>query len=146
MVLVKYNPSRAFQGLEDDFNYLVDNFFGRKKQDSKDNVLYPKADIYEDENKYEIKLGLAGLKKEDIKISTQKSILTIVAERKEDRKQVCDDCLRQEIAYGKFQRSFSLPEDIEVNRIQAKINDGILIVDIEKVDQQKPKEIEIKVK
>ena len=64
MTLVRYNPYKNYRTLEEEFDNIVDHFFGR--QDRSIIVSAPKADIHEEQDKYQINLEMAGLKKEDI--------------------------------------------------------------------------------
>src|SRR6202011_2607294 len=103
----------------------------------------PIADITEDEKEYLIKAELPDLKKEDVKVTLENGVLTISGERKFEKKN--KKYHRVERAYGRFVRSFALPDDADPNGVQADFKDGVLIVHLPKNEKAKPKQIEVNV-
>lgn len=104
----------------------------------------PVHDVIENDNEYQIDLLLAGVKKEDISIDVEKDVLTIKAERKEIKDVKYN---RKETFFGKYERSFILPDDVDKDKIDASLVDGILKVIVPKLaDNPKlsKKAIEIK--
>ncbi len=106
----------------------------------------PKLNTREGEDAYHVELDLPGIKKEDIEITTEDNILTISGERKMKEEVKEEDYYKVESSYGKFSRSFTLPEKIDVENIHAESKDGVLEVVIPKLkeEEKKPKKIEIK--
>lgn len=94
-----------------------------------------KADVYERQNNYFIKLDIPGVNKEDINISYDKGYLHITAIKNEEIEET-DNYIRKERFYGEFQRSFYVG-DINDNNIKATYKDGILCVSFPK---EEPKE------
>ncbi len=104
----------------------------------------PVVDIEETEEAFAIKAELPGVEKDDVSINIDKGVLTIKGEKKtetEDKKRH-----RVECSYGSFVRSFTLPQSIKVDEVQAEYNNGILNLTIPKSEEEKPKEIEVKIK
>jgi HSP20 family protein len=103
----------------------------------------PSADITEDENEYLLHLDIPGMEKKDIKVNFQDGRITITGERKMEEKVEKKDQIRRERYQGKFYRSFTLPEKIKEESIQASFNNGVLKLVIPKTEAKKPKEIKI---
>ena len=94
---------------------------------------YPKMDAFENEKQYVFKFDLAGIEKKDIKVSiTNQNILSISGVKKSLSKDEQKNMIRQEHFYGSFNRSISLPDDINTQNIKVTYKNGILIVTIEK--------------
>ena len=109
----------------------------------------PNTDIEETESNFIVKSEMAGLSENDIKVSVEDSILTIKGERKEEKVEENEKKYhRKEIRSESFERRFTLPENTEFSKIEAKYKDGILEVVIPKVkkEEEKPKAINIEVK
>jgi HSP20 family protein len=106
-------------------------------------IMNPPHDIIENEKEYIIELSLAGIKKEDISLNLDHNVLTIKAERKEVNDQKYN---RKQTFYGKYQKSFTLPESIDIENIQAAFENGILKLNIPKLEKEEKftKHIEIK--
>jgi len=105
----------------------------------------PSADIIENDNEYLIKADLPEVKKEDIDIRVENGVLTLEGERRVEKSTDGEKEHRRETYYGKFSRSFSLPEDVDVDKISAESRDGVLKVHLPKSEAKKPKSIEVKV-
>lgn len=154
MTLVKFNPMRDLVDFEKEFNKMFNAFenrFGISKSKEEDSeyenaVWMPLTDIYEDKEKYTLKLDLPGIKKEDVKISFIDGKLSISGERTQENEHNDSKCHRIERSFGRYYRSFNLPEHVQSEKINAEFKDGQLTISIPKAEEAKPKEIEIKVK
>ena len=106
----------------------------------------PAVNTREGEDAYYIEIDLPGIKKEDIEITTEDNTLTISGERKYKDEVKEEDYYKVESRYGKFSRSFTLPEKVDVANIHAESKDGVLEVVIPKLkeEENKPRKIEIK--
>ena len=93
----------------------------------------PIHDVIENEKEFQVELLLAGLKKEDIRIDVEKDVLTIKAERKEVKDLKYN---RKETYFGKYERSFVLPDTVDKENIRASFVDGILKVVIPKLKDE----------
>jgi len=147
MLLKRYNPySRTGTRLGVDVVNQLLNQLEEVKEESFLSNFVPVVNTREGEYAYHIELDLPGIKKEDIEITTEDNVLTISGERKLKDEAKEEDYYRVESVYGKFSRSFTLPEKIDVENIHAESSDGVLEVIIPKlkVEDTKPKKIEIK--
>lgn len=145
MSIVRIDPFRGFDSLTRKMNSFIDEF------DKGFNIEYgsfvPRIDISEDENALYLHAELAGLKREDVKVSINDDNILILKgkknkeyneeEKNEEGKRVY---LRMERGYGEFTRSFHLPENLDNESISAKFEDGVLNVTIKKKEPVKPKE------
>jgi HSP20 family protein len=105
----------------------------------------PNVDIVEKAEDFEIYVELPGISKEDVKLGVNDNILTIRGERKLPEHNG-KEYHRQERCYGKFERNFTLSRDLDVEKIEANFKEGVLRIGIPKLEEAKPKEIEVKVK
>lgn len=104
----------------------------------------PATDISENDDSYTISFDIPGMKKEDIKIEIDSNILMISGERKRENKTDKKDKIQRfEKTYGFFKRSFSLPQGIDPNGIQANYENGVLELALPKTAEAKPRRIEI---
>ena len=104
----------------------------------------PETDITEDKEKYTITFDLPGIEKDDINLKVEKDILTVTAE---SGKQPMDsyETLREEMEFVGYQRSFNLNNVIDPEKIKADYQNGTLTLTLLKREEQKTKEIQIKV-
>lgn len=105
----------------------------------------PEVDISEDEKEYLVKADLPEMKKEDVKVTIEKGVLSISGERKSEKEEKKKRFHRVERSYGKFLRTFTLPEDADGKKIAAEFKDGVLKVRLPKSPAAKPKPVEVKV-
>ncbi len=104
-----------------------------------------RVDISEDEKNIYIEAELAGLKKEDVKVTVEDGVLTIRGERKQETEEKKKNYHRVERVYGSFSRAFTLGENIDKDNIEAKYEDGVLRLTLPKVEPVKNvKEIALK--
>lgn len=123
---------------DNDFDYSP--LFGSKNNGGLSNIL-------EKENEYLIEITAPGLKKEDIKIELDNDILRIFSNVEDNKEDKGEDYYRREFYKSSFERSFTIPKIADKNAISATMTDGILIVEIPKLkEEKKPDNIVIKVK
>ena len=134
MTLIKYEPFRELENFDDKIQSLLNTFpdFNSEYEES----FYPKIDISEDEKNIYVDSELPGMKKNDIKISLNDNILTISGEKKSEKKEKDLSFYRNERIYGSFSRSFTIPGEINPDNIDAKFEDGILKIVIEKMKEK----------
>lgn len=104
----------------------------------------PALDLFEDKDNLFVKAELPGMKKEDIEISLQDGVLTLSGERKDEKKHDYTHIHRSERFVGKFQRTLTLHTAVDVEKVKATYQDGILTVTLPKSEAAKPKQIQIK--
>jgi HSP20 family protein len=105
----------------------------------------PAVDIHETEDGYIVKADLPGMKKEDIQIDLKNSTLTLKGEKKFEETVSKDNYVRTERAYGTFVRSFTLPHNVDAEKIRASYKDGVLELALPKKEEAKPKQIKVEV-
>lgn len=105
----------------------------------------PLVDITEDEKEYLVKAELPEVKKEDIKVCVQDSTLSITGERKSEKEEKGRKFHRIERSYGRFERSFTLPDDTDPAKVTSEFADGVLKVHLAKTTEAKPQATEIPV-
>lgn len=103
------------------------------------------VDIVELEDSYELMADLPGLNKKDIRISVEKGVLTIGAEREAEKRPDKERYSHFERDYGTFERAFTLPENVDPSAIDATYLDGVLQLTIKKTEASRPRKVEIKV-
>lgn len=103
----------------------------------------PVHDVIENDNEFIIEMDLAGVKKEDVSIGCENETLTIETERKKDDKL---NYRRKESYVGKYKRSIILPDNVDTEKIEAAMNDGVLIITIPKVEEEIKKKKQIVIK
>ena len=106
----------------------------------------PRVDIHETDKEIFIDVELPGIDKKDIKVEVKDNTLTISGERKSERKAEDAQSCRVERHYGKFERSFGLPETVNTDKVTAEYRNGVLTLTLPKVEKAIPKEIRVEVK
>jgi len=109
-------------------------------------TLIPNVDVSESDNGYEIEAELPGLDEKDIDVAINDDVLTIKGHKKFEREEKNKDYYLNERSYGTFQRAFELPAGVDVDKIAAKFEKGVLSVSLPKSKEAKAKERKIEVK
>jgi HSP20 family protein len=133
MSIIRYNTNDY---VPTTFSNLVDKFFNESLARTGGSTFIPKVDIIENTDSFEIQLAVPGLNKEDFKIELNDNYLTVSGERKFTNEKKERTFHSIETHYGSFSRSFSLPENVDGTKINAKYNNGILELTIPK-DEKK---------
>lgn len=148
--LMRWNPLREMEELERRMSALLNwRPFGRQvgtlvgDEDITLPEWSPLVDILEDEKEYLIKVELPEVRKDDVRVTMEGNTLTISGERKAEKEQGGRRIHRVERYYGRFERSFTVPEDAEADGIKAEFKDGVLRVHLPKSEKRKPKQIEV---
>jgi len=105
----------------------------------------PLVDIAEDDKEYLIKVELPEVQKDDVKVTVESGTLTISGERKAEKEEKGRKFHRVERYYGRFERSFAIPDDAAADNVKAEFKDGVLRVHLAKSEKARPKQIEVKV-
>jgi HSP20 family protein len=105
----------------------------------------PLVDIVEDDQEYLIKAELPEVMKDDVKVTVQDEVLTITGERTLEKEAKGRKYHRVERAYGRFGRSFTMPDDADGTKVGAEFKEGVLWVHLPKSERAKPKTIEVKI-
>jgi HSP20 family protein len=148
MALVKWDPFRDVEKLQNRINRMFEDSFGRTRDPDEEMGLCawrPPVDIYETEIGVVLAVELPGVGKENISVEVKDNILTLKGERTADPKIKEENFYRQERCYGTFQRSFTLQHNIQPNLIKATFKDGVLEIEIPKPEEEQPKQITVTV-
>jgi len=105
----------------------------------------PSADISETDKEYVIRAELPAVKKEDVHVTVDEGTITIKGERKQQKEDKNEKLHRVETFYGSFERSFSLPDNVNADAVRCESKDGILTIHIPKTatEKHKPKQITV---
>ncbi len=106
----------------------------------------PAVNVEETEKAFMVDVAAPGLDKKDFKVSIDGNLLTISSERKSTAEDKKHGVLRQEFSYNSFSRSFTLPENTEINKISATHKNGVLTIEIPKAEVEVKKALEVKIK
>jgi HSP20 family protein len=146
MRLVRWDP---FSEMDSVFNRVFPKAFAgwpRLASEGEGGLEWsPSADISETEKEYLIRAELPAVKKEDVKVTVDKGMITIEGERKQQKEDKNEKFHRVERLHGTFMRSFSLPENANIDAISCEDKDGVLTVRIPKTEtgQSKPRQIRV---
>lgn len=147
--LTRWDPFRELEDMHRRLSSLVDDESFARRRNGKEAMTVaewaPTVDIVEDEKHYVIKAELPEVKKEDVHVRVENGVLTITGERKAEKEEKNKKYHRIERSYGSFARSFSLPENVEAEKVSAAYKDGVLTVTVAKSEKAQPKHIEVKV-
>lgn len=142
-------PARVYRNV-DPFEVMhreMDSMLGRflGGQEGQSNWMAPYAvDIREDADHIYVDAELPGFKKEEVEVTLENQTLTIAAERKSQRKEGNgEQTLLQERRYTRFLRSFTLPPTVNEQKVDAKLNEGILSIVLDKREETKPRKISV---
>jgi HSP20 family protein len=103
----------------------------------------PAVDVYDNDKDIVIKAELPGMDKKDMVVQVNGRFLTLKGERSSENEVKEDKYHRRERSYGKFERVFTLPAEVDPDKITADYKDGVLKIHIPKPEEQKPKQITV---
>ena len=146
-------PVRRDTDVFNHFSHFLDSFFGDSRLSSPWNdtpnwAYNPRVDIQETANAYELSAELPGLSEKDVDISLENGILKISGQKHEEKEEKNEggNYYRRERSYGRFERSFRLPDHVEADKVEARYKNGVLHVSVPKIEAAKNpvRKIEIK--
>ena len=106
----------------------------------------PRVDIRDTSDHILLIFELPGLKKDEINVTVKEGVLTVTGSREAKNEEKDNGYVRREIRSGSFSRSFTLPESVNTEKIGADYKNGLLMVRLDKLEEVKPKEVEVKVR
>jgi len=137
MTLVKSEKKEnMFPSLLSDF-FDADRFFANRFFGNELNQSLPAVNIKEDNKQFDIEFTAPGFAKTDFKIDVDHNILTVSAEKKEEKNEDNKRFTRKEFSFSTFSRSFTLPQTVNADKIDAKYNHGMLHLQIPKKEESK---------
>ena len=133
------------------FKSWIDNFWGTDNFLDDDMMVFrnqwlPAVNIKDQKNNFEIEVEAPGMEKDDFSVTVDNGVLCITAEKETDVEEKDENYTRREFRHNSFERSFSLPDNVDANSIDAKYNNGILKLKLKKVGVVKPTAKKIAIK
>lgn len=149
--LLSAEQTTADKNLKDDFQkmneYINSMIQSHMNTNYFNDVSFPKVNMSENRENYVLKFDLAGIAKDEIKLSiNQENVLTVEGERKTQKEEKDKSYVKQEIYYGKFKRSVKLPDNANQDKLDTNYDNGILTVIVGKKEISKPAAKIIKIK
>ena len=142
MAIVRWKPMRDISVIQDEINRMFGNSWGGfEGQDGAMPV--PAVDVTEKADNFTVSAELPGLKKDDIKLTLQNNVLTISGSKKRTTESRDDRYHRVERSFGSLCRTINFPTSVDASKINADFKDGVLTIELPKVEEAKPKEIAI---
>jgi len=146
MTMIRLNPVWGMQNMMREMDNMVQNFSQKNRTRMQFGDFRPRIDIAEDEKTLFIYAEVPGMSKNDVKVSVnEERVLTLKGEKKRAEKKEELSYLRNERFFGEFERSFMLPDNVDIEKIQAKYENGVLELVLPKMEPAKPKEINVEV-
>jgi HSP20 family protein len=146
MAITRYREPAGLFGLQR-LNRILDEAFAGAAFPEQGSVitstLFAPTDVSEDENALQVTMELPGVDPDDVRLSLENNVLTIRGEKKQQFDENNERVHRFERVYGVFERTFVLPNSVDPDRIEARFENGVLVVRIPKAERARPREIRV---
>jgi HSP20 family protein len=137
MTLVRFEPFREIESIHNAMQRYFDDFPALFRSSNVDSFS-PRIDITDKEGNIHVEAEIPGVNKKDLKITLQDNILTIEGEKKKEEEKEEKNYYRTERVYGSFKRSFTLPVEVNPDNVKAKFDNGILAIELERIEPKQP--------
>ena len=140
MTLVKFNsdkPNNNLTAMVPTFGGVFDSIFTDSFFSGRDMALVPAVNICETADNFQVELAAPGLAKEDFRINLERGMMAVSVQKEDSNEEQGKNFTRKEFSYGSFTRTFTLPDSADHDAIQAKYIDGILRIEIAKLQEAK---------
>ena len=146
-LITRFDPFREFATIQDRMNRLFRDSYGPEGREEALNPAQfaPPVDVYEDEHTVTLKIEVPGIEEKDIDVRIENNTLTVHGERKFEKEEKEENYRRVERQYGSFTRTFTLPNTVDQESVQADYDKGVLKVKLAKKAEAKPKQIKVNV-
>jgi HSP20 family protein len=150
-MITRWDPFRELTTLQDRMNRIFQDTFGgpltpRAGEESlMAGAFIPPVDVYEDDHNIVLKVEVPGIDQKDIDIRLENNVLTVRGERKFEKEEKEENYQRVERRYGSFSRSFTLPNTVDTDNVNADYENGVLKITLSKRAEAKPKQIKVNV-
>ncbi|UCG38519.1 MAG: Hsp20/alpha crystallin family protein [bacterium] len=141
---VYWGPFFGLRGLQEEMNRLFSDFFGEVPEKGLAAVT-PAVDLIDKKDRILVKVELPGISREDVEISLKDDLLTISGEKKEEKEEKGENRYYMERSYGRFSRTLTLPVRVKGEKVKATFKDGVLEVTLPKAEEEKAREVQVKV-
>jgi HSP20 family protein len=145
MELTKWEPLREIEDFFDRYSRAIASPFVRGSELVANGGWMPRVDVSENDAAFVIKAEIPGINKDDVKVTLDNGVLTLQGERRQEREDKGWRYHRMERSYGHFMRSFSLPSNVDASHLKAHFHDGLLEVDIPKLEQAPSQSLQVPV-
>ncbi len=150
VMLTRRNPNRETTNFSHGMEHLFDEMVGRGLwRTSEERPLrgswVPGINILERQDSLVVTADLPGLKAEDVEVTVEEGTLSIRGERKLEEAAEGETYHRVERLYGSFERTFTLPNSIDIDKIEARFSNGEMVLTLPKREESKPRSVKIKV-
>lgn len=142
------DPGHDFATLGSRINRMLNDVFAGSDWQYRDSAVsswVPPVDVLEEQDDIRILAELPGVKPEDVQISLEGNVLTIHGSKQQTAEEKTERVHRYERTYGSFERTFTLPATVDAANIKADYENGVLTVTLPKVEQAKPRQIQVQV-
>jgi len=145
MAIIRFDPFRDMTTLRDKMNRLFEDAFAQRGEDKDmiSSAWLPAVDIFESDQELVLTAEVPGIDEKDIEISLENNVLSIRGERKFEKETKEENYHRIERSYGTFYRSFTLPNYVDPEKINAVHENGVLKIRMSKKPELKPKKVKI---
>lgn len=138
--LVKKTPDNFIKSVNDEISSILnrhfDDMYPEYGYDEIDKLTMP-VEITDKEKEYDIRAELPGVKKEDLDIDVEKNYITIRAKKEEESKEDSKSYKKSEFKYGEFARTIYIPQEINIEKTEAKLEHGVLKIQAPKLYETK---------
>lgn len=143
MAITRYRDPASLFGLQRLNRILDEAFAGLPFPESSvvTSTLFAPTDVSEDENALQITMELPGVNPDNVRLSLENNVLTIRGEKRQELDESNERVHRSERVYGVFERTFVLPNTVDQDRIEGRVENGVLVVRIPKAERARPREI-----
>ncbi len=145
MAITRWDPFREMYSLQSRLNSLLEDARRGDDELTTTGSFIPPVDIFEDGNRIVLKLEVPGMKQDDLKIQVESNALLVRGERKFEQETNEKNYHRIERRYGSFARSFTLPNTVDTNKVQAHYDAGVLSIEMGKKPEAQPKQIQVSI-
>ncbi len=145
MTIQRWDPFREMYTLQNRLSSLLEDANRGSDELTTTGSFVPPVDIFENANQIVLKLEVPGIQQEDLKIQLENNTLTVRGERKFEAETKEKSYHRVERRYGSFARSFTLPNTVDPEKVQAHYDAGVLSIELAKRAEAKPKQIQVNI-
>jgi len=142
MAVKQWSPWQDLEHIQHQLSDILSDV-SRTGVSNRDDQWMPRVDIRETDEVLILEAELPGVKKEDMSLEVKDGVLSLSGERRYEKEVNDEHVHRIERAYGRFSRSFSLPRNVDMEQVDARMNDGVLRIRLPKLESAKPKTIAI---
>ena len=145
MAIIRWDPFRDLVTLREKMNRLFEDAVTSRgeERDMIASTWTPSVDIYETENSIVLSAEVPGIDEKDIEIKIEDNTLTIKGERKFEKETKEENYHRIERSYGSFYRSFTIPRQVDQDKINAEHDNGVIRITLPKKPESKPKTVKV---